>query len=169
MRCGRIIYCAAPAPSPFGPRSKNIILPQHFKHAGPHIARHARQAANRVHKGGQGQMPRQIAKFAPRAQLLVIHGCKARNGQPLQLDAKNIMSSRASRERGHDTARAPTPRNRRSAFPAHDGGERRISQLGLHADARLSDTLALQSKVYLNRFFDDRFVRYSETTSSRSA
>jgi iron complex outermembrane receptor protein len=54
-----------------------------------------------------------------------------------------------------------------AAYSAYDGGERRISQLGLHADARLSDTLALQGKVYLNRFFDDRFVRFSEATSQQ--
>ncbi|HMW24665.1 MAG TPA: TonB-dependent receptor [Burkholderiaceae bacterium] len=54
-----------------------------------------------------------------------------------------------------------------ASYSAFDGGERRIDQVGLHADLRLTDTLTLQGKVYVNRFFDDRFVRFSETTSQQ--
>jgi len=52
-------------------------------------------------------------------------------------------------------------------YSAYDGADRLMNHLSLHGDARLADTLALQGKVYVNHFHDDRFVRYSSTTSQQ--
>ncbi|TLX62320.1 TonB-dependent receptor [Stutzerimonas nosocomialis] len=50
---------------------------------------------------------------------------------------------------------------------ASDEGERSMSQVSLHLDAALSDALDLSAKAYLNRYDDDRWVRFSLAQSQQ--
>lgn len=53
------------------------------------------------------------------------------------------------------------------AYAQSDGGNRQMDQVSLHFDGDIDDKLSLGAKVYLNRVRDQRWLRYSETTSQQ--
>ncbi|WP_028241537.1 TonB-dependent receptor [Stutzerimonas azotifigens] len=71
-----------------------------------------------------------------------------------EADEPGYLSREAAR---HSPTRA-------SPLSATDTGERRMNQLSLHLDSRLSETLAWSSKAWLNTLDDDRWVRFSAAT-----
>lgn len=53
------------------------------------------------------------------------------------------------------------------AYAQSDGGNRQLDQIALHFDGDIDDQLSVGAKVYLNRIRDQRWLRYSETTSQQ--
>jgi iron complex outermembrane receptor protein len=53
------------------------------------------------------------------------------------------------------------------ALSAYDQGERALTQISLHLDSELSPDLSWSAKTYLNRFEDERWVRFSERESQQ--
>ena len=80
---------------------QDVILPQDFEHAGPHVAGHARQAADGIDQDRQCQMLRQIKHLVHRAETVEIHGRQAGNRQPLQMDTEEQHQQQCQPERGH--------------------------------------------------------------------
>ncbi len=71
-------------------------------------------------------------------------------------------------EPGYLTARdSRTDPTRSYAFSATDGGEREVNQLSAHLDADLGNRLSLTTKAYLNRFDDQRWVKFSAGVSQQ--
>lgn len=48
-------------------------------------------------------------------------------------------------------------------YAQSDGGNRQLTQLGLHLDAELNAQLSLSTRVYLNRIQDQRWLRFTTT------
>lgn len=53
------------------------------------------------------------------------------------------------------------------AYAQSDGGNRQLDQISLHFDAEIDAQLSLASKLYLNHVRDQRWLRYSSTTSQQ--
>lgn len=53
------------------------------------------------------------------------------------------------------------------AYAQSDGGNRQLDQVSLHFDGDIDDQLAVGAKLYLNRVRDQRWLRYSSTTSQQ--
>jgi len=92
--------------------------------------------------------------------------------QPQGQDLSLALTLRAHRteaeEPGYLEARDAYTTPRRSyAISATDGGTRDLGQAVLSAEGGQRSTLAWRALVYLNRFKDERFVRYSATASQQ--
>ncbi|WP_233149248.1 TonB-dependent receptor [Herbaspirillum camelliae] len=53
------------------------------------------------------------------------------------------------------------------AYAQSDGGNRQLDQVSLHFDGDIDDQLSVGAKLYLNRVRDQRWLRYSSTTSQQ--
>ncbi|WP_414651535.1 TonB-dependent receptor [Herbaspirillum sp. UBA812] len=53
------------------------------------------------------------------------------------------------------------------AYAQSDGGNRQMDQVSLHFDGDIDDQLSVGAKLYLNRVRDQRWLRYSSTTSQQ--
>ncbi len=53
------------------------------------------------------------------------------------------------------------------AYAQSDGGNRQMDQVSLHFDGEIDDQLSMAAKLYLNRVHDQRWLRYSSTTSQQ--
>jgi iron complex outermembrane receptor protein len=92
--------------------------------------------------------------------------------QPQGQDLSLALTLRAHRteaeEAGYLEARDAYTTPRQSyAISATDGGTRDLGQAVLSAEGGQRSTLAWRALVYLNRFKDERFVRYSATASQQ--
>ncbi|WP_343722084.1 TonB-dependent receptor [Herbaspirillum seropedicae] len=73
-----------------------------------------------------------------------------------------------AQEPGYLTAEDARANPRTSyAYAQSDGGNRQLDQVSLHFDGDIDDQLAVAAKLYLNRVRDQRWLRYSSTTSQQ--
>src|SRR3990172_4804592 len=76
---------------PLGARRLDVLLPDHFEHALPHVAREPREPAERGHRDRQDQVGPEVPLLLPEGQGLPVEVAEAGDGQPAELDTEQDL------------------------------------------------------------------------------